>query len=253
MGALILPAIAGLFGAAIGSFLNVCIYRWPADESVVFPASSCTECGGGIAWHDNIPVLGWVLLAGRCRRCEEQIPIFYPLVEAATALVWIAAFLRYGVSWQALSAAIFFTLLIGIATTDARTYIIPDQFSLGGLGIGLLLSFAPGGITPGQAITGAMLGFGFLYLAALFGEWVFRRQAMGGGDIKMMAMIGAFLGPTNTFVALFFGALIGSLVFLPSLRSGKLVPFGVFLAIGAGITEVWGEAILGWYTGGYLG
>jgi len=251
---LITLTIAGLFGAAIGSFLNVCICRWPADESVVSPRSRCPGCGNAIAWNDNIPILSWILLRAKCRNCREPISAFYPAVESATALIWIAAVLRYGVTWPALTLAVFFTLLLGIAATDARTYLIPDEFSLGGLALGLLLAFAPGGLSIVEALSGAAAGFGILYLAAVLGEWWLKKQAMGGGDIKMMAMVGAFLGPMGAVLTIFFGALIGTLIFLPiSFRTRKLVPFGVFLAVGAAVTEVWGDAIMAWYRGDILG
>jgi leader peptidase (prepilin peptidase)/N-methyltransferase len=175
-------------------------------------------------------------------------------VELVSAAIWVAAVARYGLQWQALVVAIFFTLLLGIALTDARTYIIPDQFSIGGAIAGLLLSFAPGGIDFGPSIAGAALGFAFLYLTGLLGEWWLKKPAMGGGDIKMMAMIGAFLGPLGAVLTVFLGALVGTVVFLPiSLRTKKLVPFGIFLAVGAAVTQGWGDAILSWYRLKYLG
>jgi leader peptidase (prepilin peptidase) / N-methyltransferase len=251
---LLLWGFAAVIGAAIGSFLNVCVHRWPEDRSVVSPPSSCPGCGARIRWHDNVPVLGWLLLRGRCRACGTGISVQYPLVELMTASLWVAAVARFGLSWQALATALFFTILLGIALTDARTYIIPDEFTLGGLGIGLALSFAPGGITPVQSLAGAALGFGLLWLVAVVGEWMFKKPAMGGGDIKMMAMVGAFLGPIGVVLTIFLGALIGSLIFGPiSLRTGKLVPFGIFLALGAAITEPWGDAITQWYLRAFVG
>ncbi len=244
----ILWIYAGLLGAAIGSFLNVAIYRLPEGESVVSPRSRCPQCSTAIGWRDNIPVVSYVLLRGRCRTCNVPISVQYPLIELATAAIWLAAAVRYGLSWQALSTAIFLTLLLGIALTDARTYTIPDEFSLGGLAIGLLFSLAPGGITFWQALAGAALGFGLLWIVGIAGEWLAGKPAMGGGDIKMIAMVGAFLGPAGVLLTIFGGALIGTLIFGPiSWRSGKLVPFGIFLALGAGITEVWGSQIVEWY------
>ena len=241
-------AYAALLGAAVGSFLNVCIYRLPEGLSVVSPRSRCPVCEQEIQWRDNVPVLGWLLLRGRCRGCGTRISPQYPLVELTTALLWLAAAMRHGASWQALSTALFFTLLLGIAMTDARAYTIPDEFSLGGLAAGLLLSLAPGGITPLQSALGAALGFGLLWVVAVMGEWVFKREAMGGGDIKMMAMVGAFLGPAGVPLTLFLGALLGTLVFLPiSMKTEKLVPFGIFLALGAAVTEPWGDLMVDWY------
>lgn len=250
----LLYVYAGIVGAAVGSFLNVCIYRWPEGLSVVRPPSRCPACETPIKWYDNVPILGWMWLRGRCRACGVRISVQYPAIEAATALLWVAAALRFGWSWQTLSTAIFFTLLLGIALTDARTYIIPDEFTWGGLAIGLALSFAPGGITWLNALLGAALGFGLLYAVAVAGEWVFKKPAMGGGDIKMMAMVGAFLGPSGVLLTVFLGALFGTLIFGPiSIKTKKLVPFGIFLALGAAIAEPWGAAITEWYATNFLG
>jgi leader peptidase (prepilin peptidase) / N-methyltransferase len=245
---------AALIGAAIGSFLNVCIYRLPEGQSVVRPRSRCPECGLQIGWRDNLPILSWVLLKGRCRGCGTGISAQYPLVELVTAGLWLAAAIRHGASWQALSVALFLTLLLGIALTDARAYTIPDEFSLGGLAMGLALSFAPGGISPVQSIAGAAVGFGLLYLVGALGEWWLKKPAMGGGDIKMMAMVGAFLGPLGAVLTIFLGALVGTLIFLPiTLRTNKLVPFGIFLAVGAAVTEAWGASLVEWYRVNMLG
>jgi leader peptidase (prepilin peptidase) / N-methyltransferase len=246
-------AYAALVGACVGSFLNVCVYRWPEDKSVVSPPSSCPSCGTRIKWYDNVPVLGWLWLRGKCRACGARISIQYPLVELLAAALWVMAAWRFGLSWQTLSVALFFTLLLGIALSDARTYIIPDQFTLGGLVMGLALSFAPGGITAQRAVIGAAVGFGLLWGVAVVGEWAFKKPAMGGGDIKMMAMVGAFLGPIGVLLTLFLGALFGSIIFTPiTMRTGKLVPFGIFLAVGAAITEPFGQAMIDWYVRSFL-
>lgn len=250
---IILAAYAALVGACVGSFLNVCVYRWPEDQSVIRPPSRCGSCGAAIRWRDNVPILGWLLLRGRCRACGARVSIQYPLVELATALLWVMAVLRFGLSWQALGTALFFTILLGIALSDARTYIIPDQFTLGGTVMGLALSFAPGGISWQRSLMGAAVGFGLLWLIAVVGEKAFRKPAMGGGDIKMMMMVGAFLGPWGVLLTIFLGALFGTLIFAPiSMRTGKLVPFGIFLAIGAAITEPWGQALIDWYVRNFL-
>ena len=242
-------AIAGLFGLTIGSFLNVCTLRWPQDESVVFPGSHCPKCGADIRWYDNVPVLGFVLLRGRCRACRGQISLQYPLVEFATGLVWAGMFSYAGLSWEAFRGGIFLTILFGIALSDARFYIIPDQFSIGGLLIGLAMALLPGGLAPLQALLGALLGFGLLQIIAVGGKWMFKKDAMGGGDIKMMAMVGSFLGLAGVLLTVFLGALLGSLIFGPiSYKTKKLVPFGIFLAAGAAVTYGWGASIIGWYT-----
>lgn len=245
---------AGVFGLALGSFLNVCILRLPEGQSVLTPRSHCPSCERSLKWFENIPLLSYLGLRGRCRTCAHPISPLYPLVELGSGLVWLGAFLFYGLSWQALSAAVFGSLLLGIAVTDARRYIIPDEFSLGGLVLGLALSFAPGYPGPLQALLGAVLGFGVMYVVAVVGEWAFKKPALGGGDIKMMAMVGAFLGPVGTLLTVFVGSAAGAVIFGPvGLKTGKLVPFGVFLALGAGIVLIWGDALVGWYTTHMLG
>lgn len=245
---ILLLIYAGVVGACVGSFLNVCAYRWPEELSVVSPPSRCPKCGTRIKWYDNVPVLGWIWLRGRCRACKAPVSIQYPLVELFTGLLWAFTLYRFGVSWEGLASGVFFTILLGIALSDARTYIIPDEFSIGGLVIGLAFSFLPGGIDPLSAFLGALVGGGLLWLVAILGEWVFKKEAMGGGDIKMLAMIGAFIGIPGVLLTLFLGALFGSVVFGPiSLKTGKLVPFGIFLALGAAIAEVWGSQLVAWY------
>jgi leader peptidase (prepilin peptidase)/N-methyltransferase len=246
--------IAALVGSAIGSFLNVCILRWGAEpkQSVVRPPSRCPRCGRGLAWYDNIPVLSWLILRARCRGCSQPISVQYPLIELATAAMWAFMAWRYGLTLEALRGAVFGTILLGIAMTDAREFIIPDEFTLGGLVIALIFSLTDGlhGVT--SAAIGAVMGFGVLWLVGTVGTWVFKEDAMGGGDIKMMAMVGAFLGWQGVLLTIFLGALLGSLVFLPLLLAGhkKLVPFGIFLSIGAAATYALGPTLFDWY--GYL-
>lgn len=246
--------IAALLGAMVGSFLNVCIVRLPKDQSILRPPSHCPKCAAAVAWYDNVPILSWLLLRGRCRRCKAGISIQYPLVEAATAVVWAASAWHYGLGLEALTAAVFGTLLLGIAVTDARTYLIPDEYTWGGLVIGLALSWRGGLDGFLVALLGAATGFVLLYAVAWGGEKVFRKEAMGGGDIKMMTMIGAFVGWQGVLLTVFLGALLGTLVFVPlSIRHKRLVPFGIFLAAAAAITFVLGDCILNWYKDFVLG
>lgn len=198
--------VAGLFGMTIGSFLNVCSLRWPVDESVVSPGSRCPGCHEPVRWYDNIPVLSWMLLRGRCRHCEAPVSIQYPLVELATGLMWAGVFAAYGPSWEAFRGGVFLTILFGISISDARFYIIPDEFSIGGTVLGIGLAFLPGGIGWVDAILGAIVGYGVLWLVGVAGTRMIKKlspgrleeagvdQAMGGGDVKMMMMIGAYLG-----------------------------------------------------------
>ncbi|MYL06837.1 MAG: prepilin peptidase [Gemmatimonadales bacterium] len=239
---------AAVLGAALGSFLNVCITRLPAGGSVVGPRSRCPACGATIRWRDNLPVLSWLLLRRRCRDCGVPISWRYPAIEVATALVWGGMAWAYGASPTALAGAVLFTLLIGIAVIDARHYIIPDELSLGGCAAGLALSALPGSTTPLAAVAGAALGFAIRYLVGWLGEKVLRKPALGGGDVKMMAMVGAFLGPAGALLTIFMGALAGSIVFGPiALRTGRPVPFGTFLSLGAALAFLFGDALFDWY------
>ena len=246
----LLVAGAGLIGLCFGSFLNVCFLRLPHEQSLLRPPSTCPQCGQRIAWYDNIPVVSWVLLRGQCRSCKAPISIQYPLIELLVAVLWAASALVYGLTLHALAGAVFGTILLGIAVTDARHYIIPDEFTWGGLALGLALSLQGGGPGLLQALLGAAAGFALLYVVAQAGQWVFKEEAMGGGDIKMMAMVGAFqpAGWKGVLLTVFAGALLGTLIFVPlSLKKKRLVPFGVFLALGAAVTFVFGDAIIAWY------
>ena len=243
-------AWATFLGACIGSFVNVCISRLPEGESVIRPRSRCPACGRSIAWYDNIPLLSWLFLRGRCRSCDTRISVQYPIVELATASIWLGMAWIYGPTPRGLQGAILFSLLLAIAVTDARHYLIPDPLSIGGTAAGLALSLLPGDPAPLMALVGAAGGFLVLYGVGVAGEWFFKKPAMGGGDMKMMAMIGAFLGPVGAMLTIFLGALAGSVIFGPiSLKTGKLVPFGVFLALGAAVTFLAGESLVDWYLG----
>ncbi len=243
-----LYAAAWVLGAMFGSFLNVLILRLPKDQSVVHPRSRCPKCESLIAWYDNIPVLSWIVLGGKCRHCREPISAQYPIIEAVTGVLWVAALWYYGYTLTGLSAAVFGTMLLGIAVTDARHYLIPNEYTLGGLIIGLLFALRGGVAGTVDALIGAAVGFGVLYLVAVLGAKAFGKEAMGGGDIKMMAMVGAFTGWKGVLLTIFGGSLLGTLVFVPlSLKHKRLVPFGVFLAPAAALAFVFGETIVQWY------
>ena len=250
---LVFLVYAGVLGAAIGSFINVLVARLPAGESPVRPRSACPACGSTIAWYDNIPILSWFLLRGRCRRCGTRISIEYPLVEAATAAIWVGIAWQYGPSWLGLQGAILLSLVLAIALIDARHYLIPDPLSIGGLVAGLALAPLPGPPSLLASVLGAAAGFAVLFAVGMAGEWMFKKPAMGGGDMKMMAMVGAFLGPSGAMLTIFLGALVGTIVFAPvALRTDREVPFGVFLAIGAAATFLLGDALVDWYAGMFL-
>ena len=254
--------VAGLFGLNIGSFLNVCTLRWPVDESVISPGSHCPKCQEPVRWYDNIPLLSWALLRGRCRHCQEPVSIQYPLVELATGLVWAGLFAAYGPSWEALRGGVLLTIVFGIAISDARFYIIPDEFSIGGTVLGIALAFLPGGIEWLASVIGAVVGYAALWLVGVAGTRLIKKlspgrleeagvdQAMGGGDVKMMMMIGAFLGVWGVMLTTFLGSVLALLVYGPiTMISKRLVPLGVFLAAGAAVAYAWGDQMIAWYLG----
>ena len=256
----LISLIAGLFGLIIGSFLNVCSIRWPRDQSVAHPRSHCMGCGNPVRWYDNVPVLSWLVLRGRCRDCGMSISVQYPLAEFTIGMVWAGVFWAHGLSPEAARGAIFLTLLFGIALSDARFYIIPDQFSLGGTGLGLGMAFLPGGVTAMESSIGIVGGYGMLWSVGVGGTRIIRKlrpgrlekagvgRALGGGDMKMIAMAGAFLGPWGVVTTIFLGSVVALLVFGPiSALTRRLIPLGIFLAAGAAVSYAWGDALLLWY------
>ncbi len=242
--------LSGLVGLAVGSFLNVVILRWPRGESIVSPPSRCPACETPLRWYHNIPLASWIALRGRCASCRAWIGWQYPLVEVATAAIWAGNVAAYGLEPPAYRAVAFLTILLAIAVTDARFYVIPDRLSLGGAVLGVALAFLPGAPTVTESVLGAVIGGGALWLVAILGTLAFKKEAMGGGDIKMMTMIGAFLGWKGALLTVFLGALAGTLVFVPlAWKSDRLVPFGLFLALGAALAFYLGAPLLEWYLG----
>ncbi len=255
-------------GASIGSFLNVCIARWPAELSVVKPRSRCPKCERQIAWHENIPVLSWMLLRGKCRGCQLPISVQYPAVELLVALGWVACVLAFGVTLEAFRVAIFGTLLFGIAVTDAKHYLIPDGFTITGLVLMLGLAIANFFVgetsqfaTPWPALIGACVGAGAITIIGWLAEVAMKREAMGFGDTTLMAVVGAALGAERALLtiiggafvgAVFFLLVVGPIVWLRNRKSGKEfefpdVPFGVFLAPAALLALLWGDRLIVWY------
>jgi leader peptidase (prepilin peptidase)/N-methyltransferase len=231
-------AAAGLLGLVVGSFLNVVAYRLPRDESIAFPGSRCPRCGAAIAAYDNVPVLSWLLLRGRCRACRAPIALRYPALELANAALWLAVF-RYAPSWSdALSGAVLCSAALALLLIDAGFQILPDVITLPGIAVGLALSFGSLRRTPLQAALGAALGAGGLYLLAFLYEKIAGQEGMGLGDVKMLGMIGAFLGPAGVLVTIMAASLSGSVIGIALMivrrADGKMrLPFGVFLALGA--------------------
>ncbi len=261
-----------LVGLCVGSFLNVCISRWPAGLSVVKPRSRCPKCERPISAIENVPVLSWIFLRGKCRGCGLPISVEYPAVELFVGAVWLWAAIQYGPSFTGLRVAAFAWFLIGIAITDAKHYVIPDGYTIPGLVWTLATSvavlfidpvspYASPFAGPYDALIGACVGAGAISIVGWLGEASLKKEAMGFGDVTLMAFVGSALGVGRTLLAIFIGAAIGAVVFLlivlPFTRirsesgteSSKLplVPFGVFLAPAAFIALLWGNDMIDWY------
>jgi leader peptidase (prepilin peptidase)/N-methyltransferase len=251
---ILLPVLAGLLGLVIGSYLNVVIHRLPLGISTVLPRSRCPACGAAIRPRDNVPVVSYLLLRGRCRACAAPISWQYPAIEAATALLFAACALRFGPAPAAAVAALFCALMVVLAAIDVEHFLLPDRLTLPGLAAGLLLAPRALGIGFWDAFWGAVAGGGLLLL--LWGGWYLlrREEGMGLGDVKMLALIGAFLGAKGVLVALFFAALSGALVGLALMWRRGLglkakLPFGAFLALGGVVSLFAGRPLADWYLG----
>ncbi len=250
------PTLVFVFalGAIIGSFLNVCIARLPDGRSIVRPPSHCPQCQTFLGWYDNIPILSYLILAGRCRSCRTRISAVYPAVEILTGALAVALFLRLGPTLAFAGYFAFAASLIVITFIDLDHQIIPDVISLPGIVVGLAFSLVSPLVTPVDALLGVLAGGGTLLAVAWLYQTLRGQEGMGGGDIKLLAMIGAFLGWRSIFVTLFVGSVIGSLVgvvlMLYQRADTKLaIPFGPFLACGALVYLFFGDRILAFYFG----
>jgi leader peptidase (prepilin peptidase) / N-methyltransferase len=262
-----------LFGLIIGSFLNVCILRIPGGKSIVMPASACPKCGAAIRPYDNIPVLSYLVLGGKCRGCKAKISAMYPLVEFLTGSLFLACYLAFGISVETLKWAAFSAILVVLIFTDIRERILPDVVNYTGFGMGLAFSFfvRPEDGTAAwisnhlfqfpppvpvlslvDALVGAAVGSGLLWLVS---EAYFRlrgREGMGLGDVKMMLMVGAFLGAKRTLLTILAGSVLGSLLGLAVILARRKdadyeLPFGTFLGAGALLVVFFGTPLVDWY------
>lgn len=251
----ILPyVIVMIFGTFIGSFLNVCIYRIPRHESIVWPSSRCPACAAHIAPYDNVPLVSFAVLRGRCRSCRARISLRYPLVEMANGIGYVFILARFGPGWPAAIYAALFSALLVITFIDLDHQIVPDVITLPGIPLGVLCAATvlPVGLL--NSVLGLLLGGGLLWVLAWASPYLFGKEGMGGGDIKLLAMIGAFLGWRPTLLTLMVAALVGSvvgigLISLKLLRRDQYIPFGPFLALGALISLFYYREITGWYFG----
>ncbi|MBA2485784.1 MAG: prepilin peptidase [Nitrospira sp.] len=241
-----------VFGAVIGSFLNVCIYRLPREESVAWPGSHCPSCRQTIAFYDNLPMVSYVILQGRCRACRAAISIQYPLVEAANAIGYVVVFWMFGITAVACVYAALVSALIVVSGTDLSHTIIPDAVTLPGIVVGLLCAafILPIGIV--DSVLGVLVAGGILWFLAWISPYVFGKEGMGGGDIKLMAMVGAFIGWQPALLAIMIGSLLGSVVgggLIASrvMRREQYIPFGPFLAVGSFIALLFHQPLFEWY------
>jgi len=267
--------LAAGFGLLIGSFLNVCIYRWPRDLSVVRPRSHCPGCDKPIAWYDNIPMLSYVLLGGRCRGCRVAISLRYPIVELLTACAFGWFVYRYGLTAEAARWCAFCAILITLGFADAETRILPDEFTLGGIAAGLVFAVvtavpdftaheiaalfgiaAPERVLSlGEAVLGALIPAGSLWLGGYLFEKFRHKEGLGFGDVKMTAMMGAFLGLRGGLVTLGIGSTLGSVIGLAYIAIARKdagsyeLPLGAFLAAGGLLFALFGEPLMNWYSG----
>ncbi len=270
-------AYAFFVGLCIGSFVNVCVARWPRDLSVVRPRSRCPHCGHQLAWFENIPLFSWLVLRARCRCCDEPISVIYPLLEVAIGALWALCVWHFGPTFTAVRLAVFLTILVGVALTDMKHYLIPDGFTVTGLlftlACALIAPFLGASdlfAGPYEALVGACAGAGLIAVIGWLGEAALKREAMGMGDMTLMAFVGAALGPSRAIATVFLAATIAAVTFLGVVyplafaRRGRvttqtelplggqtpppvelpLVPFGVFLAPAGAIMLIWGPEIL---------
>ncbi len=257
---------SGLFilGLMVGSFLNVCIWRLPEGEQVIRGRSHCRRCLKTIPWVDNVPLVSFILLRGKCRFCGTPISWTYPAVELATGLLFVSLWGRFGLTGVSTIYAALGAALILVSVIDARKMILPDEVTLPGLQLGVIFSFffpILHGVTDRWAglwasVLGAVVGAGFLWIIGTVGSWIFKKEAMGGGDVKLMAFVGAVIGvPKVLLVNLILAPLLGSVVGLVlRLRyKQELIPYGPFLALGTMVAIFWGDGILSWYRSLFVG
>jgi leader peptidase (prepilin peptidase)/N-methyltransferase len=244
---------AAIFGSTIGSFLNVCIYRLPRRESIVWPRSACPHCRRNLAWYENLPIVSYIWLRGRCRTCRGAISIRYPIVEALTAAMFAGAAWYYGPSMLLVSRLVFGCALIVLFAIDLEHHLLPNAITLPGIVAGFLFSFVT---DPGwtASLVGIVFGGGLLYTIAEAYYRIRHEEGLGMGDVKMLAMIGAFIGWQLTLLTLMTASLAGSVIGLGLLATGRgsmkyALPFGTFLALGAAFAAVLGPGLLDWYLG----
>ncbi len=241
-------------GACIGSFLNVCIYRMPVQKSVVSPGSACPACGHRLSWWENIPLLSYVILGAKCRQCKSHISIQYPIVEFINGAFYVLIWFKYTEIVPVLIYCLFFSALLVVTVIDLKHYIIPDIISVSGIPVGIAASFFLPQLNWVDSLLGIAIGGGILYLVAWGYYTITKREGMGGGDIKLLAMIGAFLGWQAVPAVIFFSAAAGTIIGIAMMlfsNKGRhyALPYGPFLAGAAVFYLFFGREIMEWYIG----
>jgi len=241
----------GLLGLLFGSFANVLVHRLPRGESIAFPGSHCPKCEHAIAWYDNIPVLSWMVLRGRCRHCAAPVAVRYPLLEAGLGLIWGLLAWHFSLKPELGMALVLSFLLWVLTWIDLETGLLPNALTFPGIALGLLYAVFFGDIY--ASLAGALAGYGVFWLVARVFLLLTGREGMGQGDFKLLSMLGAFLGwqalPFVIFLSSFVGAVIGSVYLLLTRNSMRAeIPFGPYLAVAGMIWLVWGEGLLFWFT-----
>ena len=241
-----------IFGAIIGSFLNVCIYRLPKRESIISPSSQCIHCGEPIKFYDNIPIVSYVLLGGKCRHCKKHISVRYPVVEGLSGLLCLALYIKYGLTLEFLLFFFFGASLLIITFIDIDYQLIPDIISIPGLFFGIGASFLIQQMSWVESLVGILVGGGFLFIVAIGYKWLTGRDGMGGGDIKLLAMAGAWLGwkavPFILFSSSLIGAFIGGIGLVINKKGLKYkIPFGPFLSLASIMYIFFGPELIQWY------
>lgn len=241
-----------VLGAVVGSFLNVCIYRIPSGQSIVKPRSRCPQCGSTIPWYLNIPILSYFFLRGHCVVCQVKIPLRYPMVEFLTGVLFWMVLIWFGLAPFTPVLWLFMSVLIVVTFIDLDSQIIPDVISLSGIVLFFVASFIVPWVSPFDSFMGILAGGGSLYLVALGYELLTKKEGMGGGDIKLLAMIGAFLGWKSVLPIVLFASLIGTMVGVPAMLLQRknmryALPFGPFLSLGTFLYIFWGGPIIRWY------
>lgn len=250
--------LAGIIGLCIGSFLNVVIYRLPRKIPLMFARSECPNCKNKIAFYDNIPVLSYLILGGKCRKCKTRISFRYPLIEIINMVAYLVMAHYFQLTPMFFIFAVLSSALIAIFFIDLDFQIIPDSITLPGILIGLGVSFLPNGIGIVSSAIGMVVGGGSLYLVAILGDKLFKKESMGGGDIKMAAMLGAFLGWQKVVFIFFGSAAVGMVISIfvlalsKKIRRSRMIPFGPFLAIAAFIAILYGDTIIAYYINNFL-